>query len=95
MSKDEKRRQLKALYALLCESVEKARDFVTEYDRIFEKIFESEMPLRPRCVTTRELHLNMAESAGISLEELQTRCDLNKITISGTAIEIVKLKPQL
>ena len=48
---------------------------------------------RQRCVTDRELHLQMARVMGISLEELQTRVDLSKIKLAqGPGIEIVKLR---
>ncbi len=48
-----------------------------------------------RCVTDRELHIQLARVNGISLDELQTRLDLSKIKITGTACEFVTLKPKV
>ena len=48
---------------------------------------------RERCVTTRELHLQLCRVSGVSLEELQTRIDLNKINLNGNGVEFITLKP--
>jgi len=38
---------------------------------------------RERCITNLDLHLQMARVVGMSLEALQTKIDLSKITVSG------------
>lgn len=47
-----------------------------------------------RCVTDRELHLQMARLTGCSLDELQTRIDLTKIHIAGPGVEVVTVRPE-
>lgn len=54
----------------------------------------SEKMTKERCLTTRDLHLQLCRVLGISLEELQTRCDLEKIGIGGVGNEWVSLKPK-
>jgi hypothetical protein len=55
-----------------------------------EKLRKQLAPIR--CVTTRDLHLQMARVMGISLDELQSRTDLSKVKITGPAVEAVTLK---
>ncbi len=47
---------------------------------------------RERCVTTRELHLQMCRVLGVSLDELQARCDLSKVKIEGPGVQVVTLR---
>lgn len=44
---------------------------------------------RERCLSDRDLHLQLARVTGMSLDELQTRADLSKVRLNGPGVEVI------
>lgn len=45
-----------------------------------------------RCLSDKDIHLQIARFVGCSLDELQTRVNLGKVSIKGDGCEIVRVK---
>ena len=55
------------------------------------RVCEAMKDERKRCISTRDLHLEIARLSGMSLDDLQIRMDLSKITIDGKGGELVQI----